>query len=150
MPPKRPGRVVIDFVPVTRASTRDMSTAVGASTEDLPVVVPEPTESTRPGPVVNEWPTEAVPLGKPPQERGAKAHPTVDSHPLSVTAAIPEPWLGPELESGPESAASAPVEVTPVNGPPDTLLGRLMNWLDETAPEAVTKRRARRSAKKGR
>jgi hypothetical protein len=34
------------------------------------------------------------------------------------------------------------------SAPPETVLGRLMSWLDETNPEAVTKRRSRRSSSK--
>jgi len=145
--PPREKRMVIDFVPVVKAVSKEVPPAVGAEPDDVPVV----TASTKADPAVNKWPTETVPLGKPPRDRVAKAAPPVEPAPIDVTAAIPEPYLGPELESGPEPIASAPVESTPLtiaSAPPDTLLGRLMSWLDETNPEAVTKRRNRRSSSK--
>ncbi len=144
-PRDEPKRMVIDFVPVVRAPTAEVAPAATASPEGASFV----SASSEEAPAVNAWPTESVPLGKPPRDRVPRAAPHPEPAPISVTAAIPEPYLGPELESGPEGMAAA-VEAPLVNeaGPPDTLLGRLMNWLDETSPEAVTKRRSRRSSKK--
>jgi len=138
-----PGRVMIDFVPVVRGPSKDTALVVTASPDDVPVV----SASRRGESAVNAWPKETIPLGKPPRDRAPKAPPAAPA-PLAVTRAIPEPYLGPELESATDPAASAPVEAVPVNAPPDTLLGRLMNWLDETSPEAVSTRRSRRSSKK--
>ena len=95
----------------------------------------------------NAWPKATIPLGKAPRDRAPRVPPAAPA-PLAVTPAIPEPYLGPELDSGAEPVASPSVEAVPVNAPPDTLLGRLMNWLDETSPEAVSTRRSRRSSKK--
>jgi len=147
--PAKDRRVVIDFVPVVKPHKEVTSIVAAPPDEDEVAIV---SAESRPGPVVNQWPTEALPLGKPPRERAPKVR-AVASAPISLTPAIPEPYLGPELEGGQDSMAAASVEapvieaapVVATNAPPDTLLGRLMNWLDETAPEAVTKSRKRRS-----
>lgn len=138
-----PGRVMIDFVPVAKGGSKDVAHGVTASRDDIPLA----SASTRDEPAANAWPKETIPLGKAPRDRAPRARPMAPA-PLAVTPAIPEPYLGPELESGAEPIASPSVEAVPVNAPPDTLLGRLMNWLDETSPEAVSTRRSRRSSKK--
>ena len=134
---------MIDFVPVVKGGSKDVARSVTASPDDIPLA----SASTRDGPAANTWPKETIPLGKAPRDRAPKARPMPPA-PLAVTPAIPEPYLGPELESGAEPIASPSVEAVPVNAPPDTLLGRLMNWLDETSPEAVSTRRSRRSLKR--
>jgi len=138
-----PGRVMIDFVPVVKGPSKDVAHVVTASPDDLPVA----SASRRNEPAANAWPKETIPLGKAPRDRAPRVPPAAPA-PLAVTPAIPEPYLGPELDSGAEPVASPSVEAVPVNAPPDTLLGRLMNWLDETSPEAVSTRRSRRSSKK--
>lgn len=148
-PREKPHRMVIEFVPV-KPGTSAMSAAVAGSSEDEPAMA----ESSEEAPAVNVWPTESISLGKRPQDRAPRHSPPPGPAPIALSPAIPEPYLGPELESGPEPAGSAPMEAAPANGPPDTLLGRLMNWLDETSPESVaapepaTRKRSRRASKK--
>jgi hypothetical protein len=148
-PREKPHRMVIDFVPV-KPGTSAVSAAVAGSSEEEPVVSDSPEEA----PAVNVWPTETIPLGKPPRERAPRPSPPPDPAPVAIAPAIPEPYLGPELESGPEPIAASSMDAAAVNGPPDTLLGRLMNWLDETSPEAVAapepanRKRNRRTSKK--
>ena len=149
--PHKQKRVTIDFVPVAKPH-KEVTSIVASPPDDdeVAIVSAEP----KSGPIVNQWPTEALPLGKPPRERGTKTRAVEPVAPISLTPAIPEPYLGPELEGGPDALAGASVEspvieaapVTAANAPPDTLLGRLMNWLDETAPEAVAKPRKRRAS----
>ena len=149
-PPKEK-RVTIDFVPVAKPH-KEVTSIVASPPDDdeVAIVSAEP----KSGPIVNQWPTEALPLGKPPRERATKTRAVEPAAPISLTPAIPEPYLGPELDSGSESMTVAAVEspvieaapLSAANAPPDTLLGRLMNWLDETAPEAVTKPRKRKSS----
>ncbi|HTD81328.1 MAG TPA: hypothetical protein VK723_04160 [Thermoplasmata archaeon] len=151
LPParERPHRMVIDFVPIKPGSSA-ISASIAGSSEDEPATAESPGEA----PAVNVWPTESISLGKRPQDRAPRHSPPPSPVPIALSPAIPEPYLGPELESGSEPATTAPMEAAAANGPPDSLLGRLMNWLDETSPEAVAppepanRKKTRRGAKK--
>ena len=139
-PPLRPGVVRIEFTPVVRSPhpASDGPAPMGASFLD-PQSYEPPKENDIPGGPEDPGPIREY--GEPPRMLEPEEIPPAAPRRAS------EPVFIPELDASPEPMSATMVESAPVNAPvhPETLLSRLMNWLDETSPEVVTQKPKRRA-----
>ena len=140
-------RIVIPFLPVsTTVSERKSGPSTPSAHVSLAALAREPV-----------IPPTAAPLHQPPRKAlvitpaHATPGPSSAPEPTQVTRPEPEPAptrraepvFIPELESAPERLAMHGAEPAPAAAPsgrPETLLSRLIDWLEDTSPEVLTSR----------